>query len=113
MKGSVSRPSFCSLTRVEFQKTIESFLIEGQQICESNPSPGITSQYRYISPKLAQAQHEPERETGSHKEEVIRIFVLNSLGDQYLNNSPDSCNGISGQLRSYSRGVYARQQNIA
>jgi hypothetical protein len=84
VQHGISRQEVCSMTENEFQKTLAYFL-EENGLPDSSPFPGITSQYRYISPKMAQlhgANCECEDE-----EQALQRAIQNSLEEYYVSNA--------------------------
>jgi hypothetical protein len=69
------------MTEVEFQKTLDYFRNDTGDITENNPYAGVTSQYRYISPKLAHLH--AANQTNDDYEEDLQRAIQNSLAEQY------------------------------
>jgi hypothetical protein len=111
MKHGISRRELCSMTEVEFLKTLEFFLSEGQQIDESNTDASVASQYRYISPKIARIQPKTERAPTYDENEAIRIAIMNSLEDQCPSSNQTSREATSGQSASYSHVLHPQHQS--
>jgi hypothetical protein len=83
VRHGISRNEVCSMTDVEFQKTLDDLLNETQ--CPNNSYATITSQYRYISPKMAQF-HAANIEC-DEDDEALQQAIKNSLEDHYSSNS--------------------------
>jgi len=115
------------MTEVEFQKTLQYFLDEDHKVSESNPYAQVTSQYRYVSPKVAQThpqtQAQARTQAGDHhydydydEDEAIRIAIMNSLEDEFPKNNqhseePTSCqSSVSSSSSSYSYAFHNQQK---
>jgi hypothetical protein len=80
LQHGISRQEVCSMTEVEFQKTLDVFRNEPADITGNNPYAGGTSQYRYISPKLAHL-HAANQINDDYEEDLQRA-IQNSLAEQ-------------------------------
>jgi hypothetical protein len=83
MRHGISRRELCSMTEVEFQKTLDAFLNE-KPTADSKHNTDVTSQYRYISPKMAQF-HASSAEYDD--EEALQQAIENSLEEYYASNT--------------------------
>jgi hypothetical protein len=94
LRHGISRQELCSMTEVEFQKTLKYFLSENPEISNDIPDARTTSQYRYVSAKLVNAQvYAPDN---YNEEEALQIAIMNSLEDQDQ-HSANSNSSISEQ----------------
>jgi hypothetical protein len=84
LQHGISRRELCSMTNPEFEKTL-AYLQE----TKSEPhdtSMEFSSQYRFVSPKLAQQyqNYAPEPEYPAYdEEEALRQAIMNSLNENY------------------------------
>jgi hypothetical protein len=79
MGHGISRQEVCSMTDVEFQKTLDYFLND-EQPADNNPHAGVTSQYRYISPKMAQFY---SANAACDDDEALQQAIRDSLNEHY------------------------------
>jgi hypothetical protein len=100
MSHGISRRELCSMREAEFQKTLQYFRGDGRHIDDSNNLARVTSQYRYVSPKVSQRPAAPE--ANYDEDDAIRIAIMNSLDDQLPKSTPPQREATSCQSSSYS-----------
>jgi hypothetical protein len=96
VRHGISRKEVCAMTEAEFQQTLDHFLNERNPVREDNSV--ITSQYRYISPKMAQF-YAAQQQDWEDEEEALQRAIQDSLLETSATPGQQSVRSEASQVR--------------